>query len=61
MESQTKRLGFGELANRNLNAICNVIIDCIGGYGTFFTFSYFACEVGLTMIVVLHAKTITNR
>jgi hypothetical protein len=29
--------------------------------GTFFIFSYFYCEVGLTMIVVLHAKTITIR
>jgi hypothetical protein len=30
-------------------------------WGTFFTFSYFACEVDLTMIVVSHAKTITIR
>jgi hypothetical protein len=32
-----------------------------GIWGTFFTFLYFACEAGLAMIVVLHAKTITNR
>ena len=30
-------------------------------WGTFFTFSYFTCDVGLTMIVVLHAKTVTIR
>jgi hypothetical protein len=28
---------------------------------TFFTFSHFALEAGLTMIVVLHAKTVTIR
>jgi hypothetical protein len=33
----------------------------VGGWGTFFTFSYFACRVGLTMIGALHAKTATIR
>jgi len=32
-----------------------------GEWGTFFIFSYLSCDAGLTMIVVLYAKTITIR
>jgi hypothetical protein len=30
-------------------------------WGTFFIFAYFGCEIGLTMIGALHAKTVTIR